>query len=55
MARLSGIGVVPFLFVLKAGGVVAQADSRFLVALLLGMTRGFAPRNDKGLLGMTKL
>ena len=34
------IEVMPFTFVLRAGVVVAQADSsRFLVASLLGMTK----------------
>ena len=39
--------VAPFPFVLHAGAVAAQADSRFLVASLLGMTRNSASRNDK--------
>jgi len=39
--------VVPFPFVLHAGAVVAQADSGFLVAALLGMTSNISSRNDK--------
>jgi hypothetical protein len=41
--------VVPFPFVLHAGAVVAWANSRFLVASLLGMT-GIASRNYKRIL-----
>jgi hypothetical protein len=45
---------VPFPFVLHAGAVVALADSRFLVASLLGMTkRMLLGMNKRTLLGMT--
>jgi len=39
------VKLVSFPFVFHAGAVVAQADSRFLIASLLGMTELY--RNDR--------